>query len=164
MHEADFPGPGYMLLAAVPLLCLLGGPFYPPLFLGIVFSFCVNLIVHYRAEVVWTRQINAVTHIATVLAAANRLSRSEAAAIAPEVQRMRALCAKLRGLRVFSRLCGETDDGRGDPRLVDSRVFKNRLSGQSCQPAPRRGGNCPPCEEVRRKSTPMWANWTHWWA
>ena len=113
--QADFPGPGYMLLAAVPVLCLLAGPFYPPLFLGIVFSFCVNLIVHYRAEVVWARQINAVTHISTVLAAANRLARSGAAAIAPEVQGLRALCAKLRGLRAFSRLCGETDDGRGDP-------------------------------------------------
>ncbi len=77
------------------------------------FPFCVNLVVHYRAELIWARQTNAVTHIATVLAAANRLSRSNASAIAPEVQRIRGLCAKLRGLRVFSRLCGETDDGRG---------------------------------------------------
>lgn len=113
--QGRFPGPGYMLLAAAPVACLVGGLFFPPLLVGIALSFCVNLVVHYRAEAVWSRQINAVTHISTVLAAANRLARSEAEAIAPEVGELRALCAKLRGLRAFSRLCGETDDGRGDP-------------------------------------------------
>ena len=125
--RSDCPGPGYALLAAVPLLCLLGGLFYPPALLGIALSFCVNLVVHYRAELIWARQTNAVTHIATVLAAANRLSRSNASAIAPEVQRIRGLCAKLRGLRVFSRLCGETDDGRGDPAALIREYLKIAL-------------------------------------
>ena len=87
--RGDDPGPGYWLLATAPFLFLLGGLIDSAFLWGIALSFCVNLIVHYRAEIAWSRQLNAVTHIATVLQAAQQLSRSKAAGIA----RRWTLCA-----------------------------------------------------------------------
>ena len=122
--RGDDPGPGYWLLAAAPFLFLLGGLIDSAFLWGIALSFCVNLIVHYRAEIAWSRQLNAVTHIATVLQAAQQLSRSKAAGIAPEVDALRGFCARLRVLRRFSRLCGEADDGRSDPAAIAREYLK----------------------------------------
>jgi hypothetical protein len=111
--EYSRPGVLYDILSLVPLLLLIGGAFFPPLLLGLVPSFCVNLVAHYRSDAIWSREIRAVTHIATVLSAAGRLSRRPApGALGPEFGRIRSLTRRLRSIGRWAPLCGAADEGR----------------------------------------------------
>ena len=114
LYRPEYARPGvlYDILSLIPLLLLVGGAFFPPLLLGLIPSFCVNVVAHYRSDALWSREIRAVGHIATVLSAAGRLAKRPAPeALKPEFARIRALNRRLRSIGRWAPLCGVADAG-----------------------------------------------------
>lgn len=88
----------YYLLAALPLLLLIAGLFFPPLLLALIPAFGLNMFIHYRTDMRYHGQAGALRHLGRVLAGGKALSKLKIPALKPELDRLQEDIRALKSL------------------------------------------------------------------
>ena len=102
LFHPDFNTPAhpwlYYLLAVLPLAVLVVGLFSPPLLLGLIPAFGLNMFLHYRTDMRYHGQAAALRHLGRVLAAGKAMAGVQMDALAPELAQLQEDIRALRNL------------------------------------------------------------------
>ncbi len=102
LYQPDFFTPPfpwlYPALALLPLLLLIGGFFFQPLFLMIIPVFGASMIIYYRSDMRYHSQAASIRHLGSVLGAAKELEKLNIPALEAELTELRQHSRKLRSL------------------------------------------------------------------